>query len=340
MTRSRRTGVIGAGSWGSTLAKILGENDRSTLIWSFEEEVAAEINSKHTNERYLPGMRLADSVVATQDLQEVCESCDFLLMVVPSHVFRGVARKMGDWLNGEHAIVHCTKGIERETFRRMSDILREETCVRKIGVLSGPNLSRELAARQPAGTLVASRYVEVVATAQEALHNKYFRVYGGSDIAGAEVGGAFKNIVAVAAGVVDGLKLGDNTKSLLLTRGLTEMARFGATQGAEVLTFGGMAGIGDLMATCASPHSRNHQVGERLARGETREQIESSMFMVAEGVKTTQSVRAYAIYKGIELPIVQAVYGLLFEGKGTRETIAELMSRDPTQEFRGGPFAG
>lgn len=317
------------------MAKILGENDRPTLIWAFEEEVAEEINKQHTNERYLPGANLANSVVATQDLQEVCGSCDFFLMVVPSHVFRGVARKMGDWLNGEHSIVHCTKGIERETFRRMSEILREETCVRKIGALAGPNLSRELAARQPAGTLVASKYIEVVRTAQEALHNKYFRVYGGSDVAGAEVGGAFKNIVAVAAGVVDGLQLGDNTKSLLLTRGLTEMARFGASQGAEVLTFGGMAGIGDLMATCASPHSRNHQVGERLAKGETREQIEKSMFMVAEGVKTTESVYAYASYKGIDLPIVQAVYGLLFEGKGTRETVAELMSRGATEEFDG-----
>jgi glycerol-3-phosphate dehydrogenase (NAD(P)+) len=328
-------GVVGAGSWGTTLAKILGENGQQTLVWAFEPEVVAEINEQHTNERYVPGARLAEQVTSTGDLQEICERCGFLLMVVPSHVFRGVAKEMGDHLNGEHAIVHCTKGIERETFRRMSEILREETCVRKIGALAGPNLSRELAARQPAGTLVASKYAEVVRRAQAALNNVYFRVYGGDDVVGAEVGGAFKNIVAVAAGMVDGLKLGDNTKALLLTRGLTEMARYGAALGADVLTFGGMAGIGDLMATCASPHSRNHQVGERLAGGETLEQIQESMFMVAEGVKTAGSVHAYASYKGLELPIVEAVHGLLYEGKDLQASLTELMSRDVTREFDG-----
>lgn len=326
-------GVVGAGSWGTTLAKILGENGHDTLIWAYEAEVCEEVNAEHRNSRYLPGGELGPQVRATGDLQEVCERCDFLLMVVPSHVFRKVAYEMGAHLRGDHIIVHGTKGIEQESFKRMSEVLREETCVRKIGALCGPNLAKELVDRQPAGTLVASKYDEVVKRAQHYLHNSYFRVYGGNDVVGAEAGGAFKNVVAVAAGVVDGLKLGDNTKALLLTRGLNEMARYGTSLGADVITFGGMAGIGDLMATCASPHSRNHQVGERLARGETMEQITTGMYMVAEGVKTARSVNAYASYKGLELPIVHAAYALMHQGKNVREAVQELMTRDVRQEF-------
>jgi len=332
---AKAVGVVGAGSWGTTLAKILGENGQPTLVWAHEPEVVEEINTSRSNERYVPGATLAPQVRATGELQEICARCDFMLMVVPSHVFRGVANGLGEHLTGEHCIVHCTKGIERETFRRMSEILREETCVRKIGALCGPNLSKELSARQPAGTLVASKYDEVVRRAQAALSCGYFRVYGGHDVVGAEVGGAFKNIVAVAAGVVDGLQLGDNTKALLLTRGLSEMARYGDALGADVITFGGMAGIGDLMATCASPHSRNHQVGERLARGETLEQIQAGMFMVAEGVKTASSVHAFARYKGLELPIVEAVHALLYEGLAVQQAIASLMTRDVDREFAG-----
>jgi glycerol-3-phosphate dehydrogenase (NAD(P)+) len=330
-----RVGVVGAGSWGTTLSKILGENGHPTLVWAFEQDVCDQINSEHRNERFMPGAELPPQVIATRDVAEVCRECGFILMVVPSHVFREVARAMGDRLHGEQVVVHCTKGIERETFRRMSEVLREETCVRKIGVLAGPNLARELADRQPAGTLVASRYDEAVMLAQRYLPNRYFRVYGGDDVVGAEVGGAFKNIVAVAAGVVDGMGLGDNTKALLLTRGLSEMARYGATLGAEVLTFGGMAGIGDLMATCASPHSRNHQVGERLARGESLREIQDNMYMVAEGVKPVGSVQSYARYKGLDLPIVRAVHALLYEGKSVEQVARELMARDAKPEFVG-----
>ncbi len=329
----RSVGVIGAGSWGTTLAKILGENNPSTLVWAFEDEVCQEINEQHTNSRYVPDSKLPESVEATNDLQRVCESCDFFLVVVPSHVFRKVVNEAGNYLNGEQVLIHCTKGIEQKTFRRMSQVLREETCVRKIGVLSGPNLSKELAVRQPAGTLVASKYDEVVKLSQKHVHNQYFRVYGGTDVVGAEVAGAFKNIIAVAAGVVDGLGLGDNTKALLLTRGLNEMARFGMAMGAKVLTFGGMAGIGDLMATCASPLSRNHQVGERLSKGETRKQIQENMFMVAEGVKTSRAVHNYLVQRDIDLPIVNAVYSLLYEDMKVDEAIKSLMARDVGAEF-------
>jgi len=328
-------GVVGAGSWGTTIAKIVGENDKPTLLWAREPEVCAEVNSSHRNNVFLPGYELPARVEATGDLGQICERCDLILMVVPSHVTRVVARQLGDHLRGDQMIVHCTKGIEIETFKRMSEVLREETCLRKIGVLAGPNLAKELAARNPAGTLVASKYEEVVRAAQAALNCNYFRVYGGSDVVGAEVGGSFKNIIAVAAGVADGLRMGDNTKALLITRSLNEMARFGSAMGAELVTFGGMAGIGDLMATCFSPLSRNHQVGERLAQGQTLDEIIASMVMVAEGVKTTRAVHAYCKQRGLELPIVSAVHQLLYEGAGVRDALGFLMSRQVGREFPG-----
>jgi glycerol-3-phosphate dehydrogenase (NAD(P)+) len=328
-------GVVGAGSWGSTLAKILGENAKRTLLWAREEEVIRGVNERHVNPLFLPDYEIPACVEATGDLARICESCDLILMVVPSHGMRLVAREMGNHLKGDQMVVHCTKGIEIDTFKRMSEVLREETCLRKVGVLAGPNLAKELAARNPAGTLVASKYEEVVRAAQAALHNQYFRVYRGNDVVGAEVGGSFKNIVAVAAGVADGLKMGDNTKALLLTRSLNEMARLGSAMGAELVTFGGMAGIGDLMATCFSPLSRNHQVGERLAQGQTTDEIVKSMRMVAEGVKTTRAVHAFITRIGLDLPIVAAVHQLLYEGVGVRDALGGLMSRHVGREFEG-----
>ena len=325
--------VIGAGSWGTTLADVLGNNGHDVLMWARSEERCAEISEHHTNERYLPGFELSPNISATTDLERACQHSHWILLVVPSHGLRACARQMGDFLSGEHTIVHATKGIEQESFSRMSEVLRQETCVRRIGVLSGPNLAKELMRRQPAGTLVASKYREVRDRSQALLHSSYFRVYTGDDVIGAEVGGAFKNIVAVAAGVVDELKMGDNTRALLLTRGLNEMARVGATMGANVLTFGGLAGIGDLMCTCASPLSRNHQVGERLARGQSLEQIRAEMHMVAEGVKTTKSTFAYAAHKGLDLPIVRAVYSVIYEQCPVPQVLRDLMALPASHEL-------
>jgi glycerol-3-phosphate dehydrogenase (NAD(P)+) len=325
--------VIGSGSWGSTLADVLGNNGHEVLMWARSEERCEEINTRHTNERYLPGCGLSPNITATTDLQRACEHSRWILLVVPSHGLRDCARRMGDHLTGEHMIVHATKGIEQSSFRRMSQVLREETCVRKIGVLSGPNLAREIMRRQPAGTLVASKYREVLDRSQALLHSQTFRVYAGDDVVGAEVGGAFKNIVAVAAGVVDELGMGDNTRALLLTRGLNEMAHVGAAMGANVLTFGGLAGIGDLMATCASPLSRNHQVGERLAKGQSLEQIRAEMHMVAEGVKTTASTHAFAQHKGLDLPIVRAVHAVIYEQRPVPDVIGELMALPASAEL-------
>ena len=328
-----RVAVIGAGSWGTTLAKVLGDNGRKVWLWTRREELARGINDKHENADYLPNVRLSDNVEATHDLERIAKSCHLILMVVPSHGMRAAARELGDFLSGEHVLIHASKGIEEGSFKRMSEILREETCVRKIGVLSGPNLAKELANKQPTGTLVASHFDEVYERAAAVLNNDYFRVYGGRDVIGAEVGGAFKNIVALAAGVAAGLGFGENTKALLLTRGLSEMARYGMAMKAELLTFGGMAGMGDLIATCSSPLSRNHQVGARLAAGESLQEIQKQMRMVAEGVKTTHAVHDYAVKKGIDLPIVKAVYHLLYEGGDVPTLMRDLMSIPTGAEF-------
>lgn len=328
-------GVIGAGSWGTTIAKISGDNENPTLLWTRRQEAADQINEARANEAYLPGFKLPPSVMATTDLERIADTCKLIILVVPSHGFRAVAHQLGAFLDGEHVLVHATKGIEQETYKRMTEILREETPVRKIGVLSGPNLAKELAAQKPSGTLVASRYDQVIQRAQGALHNRYFRVYAGHDVIGAEIGGTFKNIIALAAGVVDGLGLGDNTKALLMTRGINEMARFGAAMGANVITFGGMAGFGDMMATCASSLSRNHQVGERLAQGETLPQIMDAMKMVAEGVKATRAVRSFATTHGLDLPIVDAVHALLYEGLDVSQVLTKLMELSTGDEFRG-----
>ncbi len=327
--------VIGAGSWGTTLARIAAENGNPVLLWARDGKHVKAINAAHANERYLPGVDLPPSIEATTDLQRCCESAQLILLVVPSHGLRKVAFQMGEWLGGDQMIVHATKGIEIETGKRMSQVLREETCVRKIGALAGPNLAGELVHHKPAGTLVASPFDEVFEAAQAVLHNPYFRVYSGHDVVGAEVGGAFKNIIAVAAGVVDGLQMGDNTKALLLTRGLNEMARLGSTMGAELVTFGGLSGIGDLMCTCASYLSRNHQVGERLAKGQTRAAIEREMTMVAEGVKTAKAIHRFTAHKGLELPIAEGVYKLLYSRRSVRRVMEELMARPAADEFEG-----
>jgi glycerol-3-phosphate dehydrogenase (NAD(P)+) len=326
--------VLGSGSWGTTLAKVAADNGRTVLLWARRPELSEEINRTRRNQAYLPDVTLPDGVQGCPDLAQICERAKLLLLVVPSHGLRQIAETLGELVSGEHLIVHATKGIERESHKRMSEVLREETCVRRLGVLSGPNLARELALGQPAGTLVASRYEEVFVRCQRVLNNGYFRAYSSEDVIGAEVGGAFKNVVALAAGIAHGLGLGDNSKALLITRGLSEMTRLGVAMGADPATFAGMAGIGDLIATCSSTLSRNHQVGVRLARGEALEQIQAQMQMVAEGVKTARAIQEFAQRHELDLPIVRAVHRLLYEGCDVPTALRDLMAT-PTGMERG-----
>ncbi|MBN1945970.1 MAG: NAD(P)-dependent glycerol-3-phosphate dehydrogenase [Bradymonadales bacterium] len=325
--------VVGGGAFGTTLATLLARLQRRVRLWVRRKEQAQEINRQHTNSRYLPGFELPPELKATADLEESIRRTPVVLMAVPSQSFRQVARLVGDHLEGDQLLVHGTKGFEIESFKRMSQILREETCALKIGVLAGPNLARELMANNPAGALIASRYEEVIRAVQALFKSSPLRIYGGTDLVGTEVASAFKNIVALAAGVADGLGFGDNTKALVVTRGLSEMARLGVAMGADVFTFGGLAGIGDLMATCASPLSRNHQVGERLAKGEGLEQVLQSMTHVAEGVPTTAAVHRHALSLGLHLPIVAAVHGLLYERWTSQDAVARLMALPTEREL-------
>lgn len=328
--------VVGGGSFGTALAAILAQHQRRVWLWVRRSELAEEINQRHTNSAYAVDYRLPDSLKATSDLA-VTKRARLILVAVPSKAMREVARQLGDQIEGDQYLVHATKGLEVESFKRMSEILREETCALKVGVLSGPNLAKEILDGQPTGALVASRFDEVVSATQELFGGAWFRVYGGRDVIGTELGGAFKNIIALASGFADGMGFGSNAKSLLLTRGLSEMARLGVRMGANVLTFGGLAGMGDLIATCTSPLSRNHRLGIRIGKGESLAQALQSITQVAEGVPTTQAVHLYSSQCGMDLPIVRAVYGVLFEGQSPQQALKQLMAHPVGEEMAALP---
>ena len=321
----QRIGILGGGSWGTALAHIASANGHPVLQWLRDAETADEVNQRHTNEKYLPGLQLSERIEATTELARLGAECRLILVVVPSQHLRGVVSALGEHLDGGHMLVHGVKGFEAGTFKRMSTILKEETCVKKIGVLSGPNLAKEVAFGQPSATVVASKYREVIEAARAAFAGKTFRVYANDDLVGTEMGGALKNILALASGMAHGLGFGENTKALILTRGLAEIARLGVHLGAKPATFSGLSGIGDLMATCFSPLSRNYQVGVRLAEGEQLEAIINAMNQVAEGVKTTRAVFEYAQAEGVYMPITEGVYRILYQQISPKIVLDQLM---------------
>ncbi|MHB8894731.1 MAG: NAD(P)H-dependent glycerol-3-phosphate dehydrogenase [Candidatus Geothermincolia bacterium] len=319
--------VIGGGSFGTTLASLLSERGKPVKLWVRRKDQAREINQDHRNKRYLPDFKLPPKLKATTDLARAAQA-PVIIVAVPSKAFREVANTLGNYVRGDQVLVHAAKGLERGTYKRMSEILREETCSLKIGAISGPNLAVEIMRGNPAGAVIASHYKEVIEKVQALFAGGRMRMYGGRDVIGTELGGAFKNIVALATGLSDGMGFGDNTKALVMTRGLNEMVQFSVAQGANILTFGGLAGIGDMMATCASPLSRNYRVGFALAKGKKLDRIIADLGQVAEGVPTTEAVLSQACEMGIadELPIVCAVHGVLYEGKTTKQVLEELMS--------------
>jgi glycerol-3-phosphate dehydrogenase (NAD(P)+) len=318
--------VLGAGNWGTTLAELIAENGHAVSLWTRDHEQCDELNVRHTNERAVPGLQLSDKVTATTVLADAVHGADLVIVVVPASAFREVASALGDVLAPEQIVLHATKGLERGTNARMTEILREETCAKQIGVISGPNLAPEIARRSPAGTVVASHFPHVIELAREVLSCPRMMVFAGDDVLGIELAGALKNVVAIAAGAATEMKVGENAKALLVTRGLAEYTRLSVVMGASPHTFAGLAGIGDLMVTCASPLSRNHRVGAALARGERLPAILATLGMVAEGVHAAVAARALTRAHHVEAPLLDRVYRLLYEDLSCEEALRELMA--------------
>ncbi len=325
----RSIAVIGAGAWGTTLADLIASQDYLVRLWCFEAEVAEQISATRENVTYLKGINLSKNISPTVDIEEALSGTGLVLFVVPTQYFRSIAKKCTPFVTDGCYVLSCSKGFEIDSFKRMSEILDEEWQGMSFssGVLSGPNLSREIASRKPAVTLIASANDELVRTFQELLSCKYFRAYAGTDVIGTELGGALKNVIAIASGVTYGLGFGHNTLASLITRGLKEMIRLGETLGAKAETFYGASGLGDLICTAFSELSRNHQVGRRIAAGESLEEITSSMKHVAEGVFTTRAVKAHNEKARVDMPIADEVYRVLFEGLEPLEGVQNLMGR-------------
>lgn len=329
---SLRVAVLGGGSFGTVLASLAAENGHATTLWLRDEALLADLVATRENARYLPGIKLADSLSFSSDLEATLAAADLVFVSIPSKGFRAVLQAARPFLRSEQILVSTTKGIEKDSFTLMSEILREESGSKRIGVLSGPNLAKEIAARMPSGTVIASTSPEVREKVHQALSSRYFRVFANSDVYGVELGGALKNIYAVAAGMAAALKLGENSRSMLLTRALAEMSRFAVQLGANPLTFIGLAGVGDLIATCSSPLSRNFQVGFALGSGKSLADIIEDLEQTAEGINTIDIVRHKAEEFGVHMPIVAGLYEIIFKHRPLPEVMASLMHAGQTSD--------
>lgn len=320
-----RVAVLGGGSFGTVLANMAAENGHPTTLWLRDEAQLADMNASRENSRYLPGFRLSDALAFSNDLGETVAGADIVFVSIPSKAFRSVVRAAKPFLRPEQILVSTTKGIERDSFTMMSEILREESGLKRIGVLSGPNLAKEIAARMLSGTVVASIQPDVRERVHQVLSRPYFRVFANTDVYGVELGGALKNIYAIAAGMAAALQLGENSRSMLLTRALAEMSRFAVQLGANPLTFIGLAGVGDLIATCSSPLSRNYQVGFALGSGKKLDDIIEDLEQTAEGINTVQIVTKKAVEFGVHMPIVTGLHEILFNEQSLADVMAKLM---------------
>ena len=329
-----RVAVVGAGSWGTAVAALAASN-APTVLWARRPDLAEEIRRHHTNGTYLPEAKLPEGLDATSELEQAVSGSDVVVMGVPSHGFREILEGVAPHIGGGVPVVSLTKGVEQETLKRMTELIAEILPGNPAGVLTGPNLAREVVAGQPAASVIALSDESLAAELQPIFSTPTFRVYTNPDVTGAEVAGALKNVMAIAAGMADGMGLGDNAKAALITRGLAELTRLGIALGGQPLTFAGLAGIGDLVATCMSQQSRNRHVGEELGKGRSIEEIVADMKMVAEGVKTSRAVVGLAAANDVDMPIAAQVVAVLYEGQTPAEGLLSLMSRDPKQELHG-----
>ncbi|CAN5361393.1 NAD(P)H-dependent glycerol-3-phosphate dehydrogenase [soil metagenome] len=331
-TQEIRLAVIGAGSWGTTVAALASVNT-PTVLWARRTELAEKINATHANPDYLSEFELPTELWATSSLPDAVSAADVIVMAVPSHGFREVAREAAPHIRPWVPVVSLSKGIERSTLKRMSEVAVDEMPGHPVAVLTGPNLAKEIIAGQPAATVVAIDDDTIGGELQRIFSRPTMRVYTNPDVVGCEVAGVVKNVIAIASGMAEGMGFGDNTRATLITRGLAEMSRLGEAMGADPMTFAGLAGMGDLIATCSSRQSRNNSVGLALGQGRTIDDIVGSMNMVAEGVKSSPSVLDLAHRYGVEMPITEQVVAVCHEGRTARDALAELMQRDRKSEL-------
>ena len=330
-----RTAVLGAGSWGTTVATLASHNV-PTVIWSRRQDQVEEIQREHTNERYLPGYRLPPDLRATDSIEEAVRDADLVALGVPSHGLRGVLEEVAKHIRPWVPVISLAKGLEEGSHLRMTEVITEMLPERRAGVLTGPNLAKEIMSGFAAASVVAIDDEMIARHIQDVFHSGLFRVYTNRDVIGCEPGGALKNVIAIATGMGDGIGVGDNTRSAVITRGLAEMQRLGVAMGGRSETFSGLAGMGDLVATCISPQSRNRHVGEQLGQGRKIDEIIEDMHMVAEGVKTTRVVLELAKLHDIELPIAREVYGVLYEGRSPNQAYRGLVRHRPGDEAEPG----
>lgn len=329
-----RVAVIGAGSWGTTVAALAASNSPTTL-WARRAELAEQINAAHVNGDYLPTFPLPDTLRATADIEEAIDQADVVVMAVPSHGFRDVLRDVAPHIRAWVPIVSLSKGLEQGSMKRMSEVTNDELPGHPVAVLTGPNLAKEILAGQPAASVVAIGDDVIAAELQRIFTTMRLRVYTNSDLIGCEVAGVVKNVIAIASGMVEGMGFGDNTRATVITRGLAEMGRLGVALGGKPLTFGGLAGMGDLIATCSSRQSRNNTVGFELGKGRRIEEVVGEMKMVAEGVKSSVSVLELAGACGIEMPITEQVVEVCHRGRSAVDALTALMQRSGKREFEG-----
>lgn len=327
--------VFGTGSFGSALANVLAENKHHVLMWGKNQSTIDEINTQHTNVNYLKDAQLDTSIKATTHLDAAIDHSDIFIIALPTKAIREVMGQVNEKLHSKKSFIHVTKGIEDGTFKRVSEMLEDTISPdfnAGIGILSGPSHAEEVVIKQPTTVAAASENPKLRQLIQDLFMTDYLRVYTNDDLVGVELGGALKNIIAIASGVVSGMGYGDNAKAALITRGLAEITRLGVKLGADPLTFQGLGGIGDLIVTCTSTHSRNFSLGYKLGKGQKLDDILKDMNMVAEGVYTTQSVYNLAQQEGVEMPITKALYRVLFEDQPVEKELKILMGRDKKAE--------
>jgi glycerol-3-phosphate dehydrogenase (NAD(P)+) len=337
LSQNPKVAVVGAGSWGTAFATITADKGVETVLWARRSELADDINARHTNPEYLAEFELPASLSATHDMEKAVDGAEVVVMAVPSHAFREVFHQVAPLMGNRVPIVSLTKGIEGESLQRMTEVMTDEAGIsgERLAVVSGPNLAREVMRRMPSASVVACSDEDTCAALQGLFMAPFFRVYTNPDVVGCELSGAMKNVIAISAGIADGMGFGDNSRASLITRGLAEVARLGVKLGADPLTFAGLAGMGDLVATCISPLSRNRRVGEELGRGRKLDDIVTETRMVAEGVKTSRAVLELGQREGVDLPLTEHVVKVLYEGVSPRDMVLSLMLRSAKPELHG-----